>query len=192
MAGTRRARYAGGTRVTPSLPTLRLMPITDVTVNQQDATITITADYDVPVERLWEAYADPRQLERFWGPAEWPATFTRHEFTVGGEARYHMTGPDGQMSRGMFRFLAIEPPHRMEMEDQFVDDTGAVNTDLPGMRMEFAFEATDSGSRFTSTTWFPDREALDQLLDMGMLEGTKSAMSQIDAVVAEQPPARGS
>ena len=60
------------------------MPITSVTSDAAALTLTIVADYPVPVARLWEAYADPRQLERFWGPVEWPATFTRHDMAVGG------------------------------------------------------------------------------------------------------------
>ncbi|WP_373060992.1 SRPBCC domain-containing protein [Gemmatimonas sp.] len=81
------------------------MPITDVISNAQDLTLTIIADHPVPVARLWDAYADPRQLERFWGPVEWPATFTRHDMAVGGESHYYMTGPDGTTSRGWLRFL---------------------------------------------------------------------------------------
>lgn len=161
------------------------MPITEVISNAQELTLTIIADYAVPVERLWDAYSDPRQLERFWGPREWPATFTRHDMAVGGESHYHMTGPDGQVSRGMFRFLAIEPGRHMEMEDGFVDESGAVNTDMPTMRMVFAFESTATGSRFVSTTWFTSLESMEQLVQMGMIEGTKSAMSQIDDVLAD-------
>jgi len=63
------------------------VPITDVISDAQALTITVIADYPVPVERLCDAYADPRQLERFWGPAEWPATFTRHDMAVGGAPR---------------------------------------------------------------------------------------------------------
>ena len=44
------------------------MPITSVTSDPAALTLTVVAEYPVPVERLWEAYADPRQLERFWGP----------------------------------------------------------------------------------------------------------------------------
>ena len=70
------------------------MPITHVSSNPHDLTLTVVADYPVPVERLWDAYADPRQLERFWGPEQWPATFVQHDMAVGGRSQYFMTGPD--------------------------------------------------------------------------------------------------
>ncbi len=161
------------------------MPITSVTSDTNALTLTVVGDYPVPVERLWQAYADPRQLERFWGPEEWPATFTRHEVEVGGRSEYAMTGPDGTQSRGWWRFLAVEPNRRMELEDGFANEDGTPNDDMPSMRMVFHFEPTDTGSRFTSVTTFHSLESMQQLLDMGMVEGLRSAMGQLDAVLAE-------
>jgi uncharacterized protein YndB with AHSA1/START domain len=161
------------------------MPITSLTSDADALTVTIVADYPVPVARLWAAYADPRQLERFWGPAEWPATFTRHDMAVGGESHYAMHGPDGSEAHGFFRFVAIDPMRRIEVEDGFANPDGSQNFDLPGMRMVFQFDATATGSRFTSVTTFPSREAMETLVQMGMLEGTRSAMGQIDGVLAD-------
>ncbi|MBW3572927.1 MAG: SRPBCC domain-containing protein [Gemmatimonadetes bacterium] len=164
------------------------MPITSVTSDTSALTLTVVGDYPVPVERLWEAYADPRQLERFWGPETWPATFTRHDMEVGGRSEYYMTGPDGSTSRGWWRFVAVEPGRRIEVEDGFAHEDGTPNDSMPSMRMAFTFEPTATGSRFTSVTWFPSLEAMQQLVDMGMLEGLRSALGQLDAVLAEPAP----
>jgi uncharacterized protein YndB with AHSA1/START domain len=161
------------------------MPITDVISNAQELTLTVIAEYPVSVTRLWDAYADPRQLERFWGPVEWPATFTRHDMVVGGYSNYYMTGPDGTKAGGWFRFLSITPYQSFEVEDGFADEQGVPNDALPTMRMIFAFEATPIGSRFTSTTFFNSVESMEQLVQMGMMDGLKSAMSQLDTVLAD-------
>lgn len=161
------------------------MPITTISSNPQDLTMTVVADYTVPLERLWDAYADPRLLERFWGPEQWPATFTRHDMAVGGQSRYHMTGPDGTVSGGWFRFIAVEPLKRIEVIDGFGGDPDAPAEGMPTMHMEFTFESTPSGSRHTTVTTFPSIEAMEQLVQMGMMEGMKSAMGQIDAVLAD-------
>lgn len=161
------------------------MPITSMTSDPQALTLTIVADYPCTLERLWEAYVDPRQLERFWGPVEWPATFTRHEVFVGGESHYYMTGPNGEKSRGWFKFTAVDPYAYLEMEDGFADEQGNRNDAMPTMRMTYRFERTKQGARFTGVTYFPSVEAMEQLVKMGMLEGTKSAMSQMDAVLAD-------
>lgn len=161
------------------------MPITDIISDAQALSLTIIAEYPVPVERLWDAYADPRQLERFWGPEQWPATFTRHDMAVGGRSHYYMTGPDGTKARGWFRFLAVEPLRRIEVEDGFANDDGEPNAQMPTMRMTFTFESTATGSRFRSVTRFPSIEAMEQLVRMGMQEGLRSAMGQLDALLAD-------
>ena len=167
------------------------MPITSVTSDTEALSLTVVGDYQVPIERLWEAWADPRQLEKFWGPETWPATFTRHDMVPGGRSEYYMTGPDGGTSRGWWRFLAVEPGRRFEVEDGFSDEEGRPNDRMPTMRMVFTFERTASGSRFTGVTTFPSLEAMERLVEMGMVEGMRSALSQLDAVVADASPVAG-
>jgi uncharacterized protein YndB with AHSA1/START domain len=161
------------------------MPITSVTSDPSALTLTVVGEYPVPVERLWEAYADPRQLERFWGPETWPATFTRHDMAAGGTSQYSMTGPDGSTSRGWWRFLAVDPGRGFEVEDGFAHEDGRPNEEMPTMRMVFTFEQTPTGSRFTSVTYFPGLEAMERLVEMGMLEGLRSALGQLDDVLAD-------
>ena len=161
------------------------MPITSVERDLDAATLTVVADFPVPVRRLWDAYADPRQLEKFWGPEGWPATFTRHDMAVGGRSAYAMTGPDGESSRGYWEFVAVDAPNSFEVRDGFAGDDGEPSTEMPSMRMVFVFSETPEGSRLTTTTHFGSLEVLEQLLGMGMEEGMRSAMAQIDDVVAD-------
>lgn len=161
------------------------MPITAVTRDHEALTMTVVAEFPVPVARVWDAYADPRQLEKFWGPVEWPATFTRHDLAVGGRSDYYMTGPDGERSAGFWEFLSVQPGRSFEVRDGFSGDDGSENTELPSMRMVFTFEANGAGSRVTTTTHFPSLQALEQVLEMGMEEGMRSAMSQMDQVLAD-------
>ena len=88
------------------------MPITSIDSDTQTLTMTVIGDYPVAVDRLWEAYADPRQLEKFWGPESWPATFTRHDLAPGSRVDYHMTGPEGDEVHGYWDVLETELPIR--------------------------------------------------------------------------------
>jgi uncharacterized protein YndB with AHSA1/START domain len=117
------------------------MPITGVMSDAASLTLTVTGDYPVPVERLWDAWSDPRQLERFRGPARWAATFTRHDMAVGGRSAYYMTGPDGAVAHGWWRFLAIKRGRSIELEDGFAHENGRPNDALPTTRMTFTFRA---------------------------------------------------
>ena len=159
------------------------MPITSVTSDTETLTLTVIGEYPVPVQRLWDAWADPRQLEKFWGPETWPATFTRHDMKAGGRSEYHMTGPDGSTSRGWWRFVTVEPRRTIEVEDGFAHEDGRPNDEMPTMRMVFTFEPTSAGSRFTGVTTFPGVDAMERLVKMGMIDGMRSALGQLDQVL---------
>ncbi|MFT4010768.1 MAG: SRPBCC family protein [Nocardioidaceae bacterium] len=161
------------------------MPVTSVTKDPEALTMTVVADFTAPLRRLWDAYADPRQLERFWGPPTYPARFTRHDMEPGGRSAYAMTGPEGDVSRGFWEFLSVEPLKSFEVLDGFAHEDGSPNLDMPTMRMTFEFEETDSGSRMTTTTYFNTADELEHLIGMGMEEGMQAAMGQIDAVLAD-------
>ena len=161
------------------------MPITDVTSDPRTLTLTVTGDYAVPVERLWHAWSDPRQLERFWGPPTWPATFTRHDMIAGGRSDYFMSGPDGERAAGYWSFESVDEGRGFVAVDGFAADDGSANDAMPTSTFDVRFEATDSGSRFVSTTTFADAQAMEQLLAMGMLEGMQEAMGQMADVLAD-------
>ncbi len=159
------------------------MPVTDITADTDSLTMTLVADVSAPVDRLWRAFTQPAQLERFWGPPGWPATFTAFDLTVGGHAHYAMTSPQGETSRGTWEFLAIDEGRSFEVLDAFADENGDPMEQFPSMRMVFTFDATDTGSRLTNVTYFTSAEALEQVIAMGAIEGSRLAMGQLDAVV---------
>ena len=159
------------------------MPVTSVDKDPESRTMTITAEYDAPVEQCWKLWSDPRRLERWWGPPTYPATFVDHDLTPGACVSYFMTGPDGDKAHGWWRVLAVEAPHRLEFEDGFGDEPGNAG-DLPLTRIRVALEAKGDGTRLTIASVFPSIEAMEQLIAMGMDEGMSEAMGQIDALLA--------
>jgi uncharacterized protein YndB with AHSA1/START domain len=162
------------------------MPIVRVDKDLDNHTMTVVAEYDAPVERVWQLYADPRQLERFWGPPTWPATVVDHDLSPGGRVTYFMTGPDGEKSAGYWDVLEVEAPRRFVVEDGFADDTGQPNPDLPTTRMELELdERGDAGTTMTVVSTFASTAAMKQMLEMGMEDGMRQAMGQIDGILAE-------
>lgn len=161
------------------------MPVTSITKDPEALTITVVADFAAPVERLWEAYVDPRQLERFWGPPTYPATFTRHDAAAGGRSDYYMTSPEGERHYGYWEWTSVDERKGFEVADGFAHPDGTPNTELPTGRMVFAFEATPTGSRVTTTSHHASAEDLATVLEMGMEEGLQQAMAQMDDVLAD-------
>ncbi len=161
------------------------MPAISVNKDPESLTMSLIADFDVPLRRLWDAYADPRQLERFWGPPTYPSKFTRHDMFPGGRSLYFMTGPEGDTHHGYWEYIEVKEPHSFEVRDGFANADGTPSTEMPSMRMVFNFEETPTGSRMTNTTYFDTLEDMTKLLEMGAEEGALEAMSQMDAVLAD-------
>lgn len=159
------------------------MPVTEVTTDPEALTLTLVADFPAPVDRLWDAFTNPRQLERFWGPPGYPATFPEFDFTVGGLAGYYMTSPQGERMGGRWEFLEIDPHESFSVLDSFADASGNPVDGMPATRIVFAFTETPEGSRVVSTSHFPSVEALEQLVSMGMVEGLTQGVNQLDVVL---------
>lgn len=160
------------------------MSVTNVHKDTERLTMTVTTEYDVSVERAWELWNDPRQLERWWGPPTYPATVEEHDLNPGGRVAYYMTGPAGDRHRGWWRVLEADPPKRFVIEDGFADADGTPSATMPTMIMTVELAPTDSGTTMTIHTAFPSLDAMEQLITMGMEEGLTLALGQIDAILA--------
>ncbi len=161
------------------------MPVTDVHHDLDTRTLTITAEFAAPVERIWQVYADPRQLERVFGPPSYPATFVEHELAPGGKAHYFMTSPEGEKYYGWWRVTAVDEPRSFAFEDGFAaDDTFAPLDDMPVSKNVYSFEPIEGGTRATFVGAYDSAEALQKVLDMGIVEGATSAINQIDTLIA--------
>ncbi len=160
------------------------MPVTDVRTDLVAMTMTITAEFDAGAQRVWEMWADARQLERWWGPPSFPATFVEHELSPGGRSAYFMTGPDGQKHHGWWRIEETDPPNRLRFVDGF-DDAGNPNEDMPGpSSATVTITEADGVTTMSIESGFADRESMEQMIEMGMEQGIVEAVGQIDALLA--------
>lgn len=161
------------------------MTVTDVRKDPAALTMTVASEWDAPIARVWQLWADPRKLERWWGPPTYPATVVDHDLRPGGKVSYFMTSPEGERHHGWWKIVAVEEPHRLGFEDGFADTEGNPNDAMPTMQSTVTFAELPSGAtRMLIETRFPTREAMDQMIEMGMDEGLTAAMGQIDAILA--------
>jgi uncharacterized protein YndB with AHSA1/START domain len=160
------------------------MPVTDVRKDPNAATMTVSSEWDAPIARVWQLWADPRQLERWWGPPSYPATVVEHDLRPGGKVTYFMTSPEGEQHHGWWQVLGVEEPTRLELRDGFGDEPGT-DQNLPTTEFTVTFTELPTGATsMVIESRFPSREAMDQMSEMGMEEGLKAAMGQIDGVLA--------
>jgi uncharacterized protein YndB with AHSA1/START domain len=169
------------------------MTVTAVHKDPKALTLAIEAELDASPERVWKLWSDPRQLERWWGPPTYPATFTAHDLRPGGRVTYHLTGPEGDQPRGYWEIVEADEPRSLVFRDGFANEDGSPNTDLPVTTVRATISAIGQGrTRMTIESVYPNTEAMEQLLAMGMEEGLKQAVGQIDAILAEDAVAQRS
>lgn len=159
------------------------MTVVSTEKDPQSLTLTIVAEFDASAERVWDVWENPRKLERWWGPPGWPATFTRHDFTVGGESRYHMTGPTGETHGGFWQMLAIDKPNRIDFLNGLAGADGEPDPSMPAASGFVTLEEVGGRTRMTAVTRFLDVAQMETMLAMGMAEGMTMAVGQIDGLL---------
>lgn len=159
------------------------MTVIDITKGLDNATLTVDASFDAPIDKVWQLYADPRKLERWWGPPSYPATVTRHELVPGGTVAYFMTGPEGATYHGLWELVEVDELRCLEVVDFFADAEGNVNPALPSSRMRLEFTEAQGRTLMHGVSTFDSAEDLRQTLEMGMEEGLRQAMGQMDALL---------
>jgi uncharacterized protein YndB with AHSA1/START domain len=163
------------------------MTVTAVTKDPKALSMTVTAEFAATPERVWQLWADPRQLERWWGPPTYPATVTSHDLRPGGRVEYHMTGPEGDQPHGYWEVDEADPPRHIAFRDGFANPDGTPNDEFPGASAEVTIEPIGAGkTRMSIQSRFPSVEAMEQLLAMGMEQGLQQAVGQIDAILARE------
>lgn len=148
-------------------------------------TMTFVAEFGASIDRVWQLWEDRRQLERWWGPPSYPATFETHDFRVGARSAYFMTGPNGEKTRGWWKITAIEKPTRLEFDDGFADEHGDPVEAMGSVHGVVTFDSVEGTTRMTALSSFESADQLEQMIQMGMEEGMRGAMGQIDAILAE-------
>jgi uncharacterized protein YndB with AHSA1/START domain len=159
------------------------MSIVSAEKDLDNLSFVLLAEFDAPIDRVWQLWADPRQLERWWGPPTYPATVEKHELNPGGEVTYFMTGPEGDQSRGWWRVTSVDPPRLLEFVDGFANEDGTPNTELPATSAQVQLTEHDGGTRMELRFKFESADHMEQMERYQAFDGIQQAVGQMDAVL---------
>jgi uncharacterized protein YndB with AHSA1/START domain len=162
------------------------MTVISSSTNADELTLDFVAEFAASPEQVWDVWEDPRKLERWWGPPTYPATYTRHDFEVGGQSRYYMTGPEGDKHHGWLRFDVVDGPRRLEFANGFAGDDGEPVPDFAPAGGIVELETAGGRTRMLVRNQFVDVEQMERMLGMGMQEGMGLALGQIDDLLRER------
>ena len=166
------------------------MSVTHVDKDFDNLTLTVVAEFDAPIERVWELWADPRKLERWWGPPTHPATVEHHDLVAGGEVAYFMTGPKGEWTRGWWRVGSVDPPRSLEFTDGFANQDGTPNTNTPTTSVQARLSEHAGGTRMELRFVFDSIEHMERLERGGAFDVFPQSVGQMDAVLNQGQEAR--
>ena len=116
----------------------------------------LTRVYEAPVEAVWDAWVDPEQVGKWWGPRGFTLTTFRKDVRTGGEWRYTMHGPDGTDYPNVTRFLEVEKHQRL------VYDHGATDDKPPLFRVTVIFKTVSRGTQMDMTMQLASPEAAEE------------------------------
>jgi len=100
--------------------------------------IKITRIYDAPVAAVWDAWTDPEQVAKWWGPRGFTLTTHSKDLRPGGHWTYTMHGPDGKDWPNTTVYFEVERHKKLVYDHGAGDDrpplfrVTALFTDLGG------------------------------------------------------------
>lgn len=151
-----------------------------------DNVLRLEYDFLADQQQLWDAYSQKDAFCAWWGPKGWSTEVKKFEFRESGEIHYGMKCQDpaqtewyGKYSWGKMVFSKITPIERLEYTDYFVDERGSTLPGLPTSETRMDFSIIAEGTRLVSYTSYETKEALSQVLEMGMLEGVKETYERL-------------
>jgi len=159
------------------------MTVVTVEKDYESLSLIMLAEFDAPLERVWELWADPRQLERWWGPPTHPSTVVTHDLAVGGEVTYFMTDPDGRRSHGRWRVTSVDPPRALAFTDGFADPDGTLRPGTPRTEVRVQLAEHDGGTRMDLRFTFESGAHMEQLDRLGAFDVFPQSVGQMDAVI---------
>jgi uncharacterized protein YndB with AHSA1/START domain len=124
-------------------------------VKNKSNEIQIIRIYDAPVKAVWDAWIDPDQVGKWWGPRGFTLTTKSKDVRTGGHWDYIMHGPDGTDYQNFAKYLEVEPYKKM------VYDHGGTNDSNALFRVTVLFSESNGKTKLDMTMSLPTPEAAE-------------------------------
>jgi uncharacterized protein YndB with AHSA1/START domain len=159
---------------------------TNFTTDLEKGELTMKRTFDAPRELVFSAWSSCEHIKNWWGPRTYPTTFCEMDFRPGGVWRYCMTGPEGDEAWGKGVYSEIVRPERIVYRDYFTDAQGVESAEMPSSVITLDFRQLNGQTEVSSRTKYDSKEALQQVLDMGVEEGFAETLDRLEEYLATQ------
>lgn len=118
--------------------------------------IKITRVYEAPIEAVWDAWTDPKQVAQWWGPRGFTITTHSKDLKSGGHWKYTMHGPDGTDYPNTTHYLEVKEHAKL------VYDHGANDNQPPLFRVTVHFTEINDKTKMDMTMALATPEAAEE------------------------------
>jgi uncharacterized protein YndB with AHSA1/START domain len=140
------------------------------TVDRTTFTITFLRSFAASREAVFDAWTDPERIKQWWDPTGTPLADCAVDLRPGGSFRFVNTSGHAPPFTGVYS--VVERPAQIVF-----DAMGAVGT--------VRLEAEAGTTRMTVTIRCPSAEHLEQLVKLGVADGTDRTLDNLVAHVTE-------
>lgn len=156
---------------------------TQIKTNFEERTFQSKREFNAPVSLVWRAYTEKELLDQWWAPKPWKAETQSMDFRIEGKWAYDMVGPNGERHGGIQIFKEIVFEKYFSGIDAFTDEQGNINESMPVATWKNTFVPTETGTLVITDAIYPNKEALEVVINMGMAEGVSMAHDNLSELL---------
>ncbi|WP_283139008.1 SRPBCC family protein [Rhizohabitans arisaemae] len=155
--------------------------------NSQRLTASFGSHLWHEADRIWNLWANPRKLERWWVPNN-GVVVERHDLTPGGNVAYTVHTPDGKVRRGAWRVVSAVHQKSLVYIDGHANAEGTLDTSLPTVTyyldlVVISTSASYPQSRVTVHAVFDSAAQMQKALDTNYYENLRKLGEQMVSVL---------
>ena len=145
-------------------------------MDSQDKEIRLIRTFDAPRKHVFDAWAKPESISRWWGPNGFSTTTNHMSFKVGGEWVFTMHGPDGTDYPNRIVYTDIKKDELLKYDHYgHKDEEG----DPPHFKVIVTFSGTGENTEILMRMLFPTKEARDVTVKFGAVQGGNQTLNRL-------------
>jgi len=142
--------------------------------------IKITRIYDAPVRSVWDAWTDPKQVAKWWGPRGFTLTTHSKDLRPGGSWKYTMHGPDGVDYPNDTQYFEVEECAKL------VYDHGGNDDQPPLFRVTVLFSEVHGKTKMEMSMKLASPEAAEETRKFIKMAGGNSTWDRLAEFVEKE------
>ena len=147
--------------------------------------ITMSREFDAPVEKVWRAWTEPALAEKWNGPQGWKVETKEADVRVGGVWKSLMTNAEGHRHWVYDEYTAVEKESLLSSIGMFCDDDGNPVRDGGKSYQDVKFFSIEGNrTKVVVEIVLDSMDPFNWFVQVGFEQGTAATYNELDKVLA--------